>query len=395
MDMLVKLYALPPSRDLFERLGKAAITTRRALAPEKHKVVAWVRQNFSDAWASEVDVAFSRQPVSCFIAIRQKSILGFACHDATCPDFFGPTGVDQNERKNGIGKALLFNCLEAMKQQGYGYAIIGGVGPAEFYAKTLGKILVEGPDAGELLDRLYPNRLSDLQPGRIRYGVLTTDGGRIMDDGTVTRLGDELFYLTTTSTGSDAVFEWMEWWNAVWGYEVEIVNVTGALAAVNVAGPGAREALARLTDADVSAASFPYLASRQVRVTGVPCLALRIGFVGELGYELHFTAAAGEHLWDAFVAGGARPFGLEPQRILRLEKAHVIVGQDTDTESTLLSAGLPWLLKLDKDDFVGKWAAEHVQRRGVRERLVGFTMPPGLVPLEGGQVVRDGRSVAA
>ena len=99
-------------------------------------------------WASEVDVAFSRQPVSCFIAVRQKSILGFACHDATCPNFFGPTGVDPNERKNGIGKALLFNCLEAMKQQGYGYAIIGGVGPAEFYAKTVGAIPIEGSEPG-------------------------------------------------------------------------------------------------------------------------------------------------------------------------------------------------------------------------------------------------------
>ena len=85
------------------------------------------------------------------------------------------------------------------------------------------------------------------------------------------------------------------------------------------------------------------------------------------------------------------PFGLEPQRVLRLEKAHVIVGQDTDSESNLLSAGMPWIVKLDKDDFVGKWAAEHVQERGARERLVGFTMPPGVLPLEGGQVVRDGR----
>jgi hypothetical protein len=148
MDMLVKLYALPDSRDAFERLGKAGITTRRALAPEKHRVVAWVRQNFSEAWASEVDVAFSRQPVSCFIAIRQKSILGFACHDATCRNFFGPTGVEANERKHGIGKALLFNCLEAMKQQGYGYAIIGGVGPAEFYAKAVGAIPIEGSEPG-------------------------------------------------------------------------------------------------------------------------------------------------------------------------------------------------------------------------------------------------------
>jgi hypothetical protein len=148
MDMLVKLYALPPSGDVFERLNKAGITTRRALAPEKHTVVAWVREHFSAHWASEVDVALSRQPVTCFIAVRQKTILGFACHDATCPNFFGPTGVDPNERKSGIGKALLFNCLEAMKQQGYGYAIIGGVGPVAFYAKTVGAIPIEGSEPG-------------------------------------------------------------------------------------------------------------------------------------------------------------------------------------------------------------------------------------------------------
>lgn len=148
MDMLVKLYALPPSGDVFERLGKAGITTRRALAPEKHTIIDWVREHFSEHWASEVDVALSRQPVTCFIAVRQKTILGFACHDATCPNFFGPTGVDPNARKSGIGKALLFNCLEAMKQKGYGYAIIGGVGPAEFYKKAVGAIPIEGSEPG-------------------------------------------------------------------------------------------------------------------------------------------------------------------------------------------------------------------------------------------------------
>jgi ribosomal protein S18 acetylase RimI-like enzyme len=148
MDMLVKLYALPDSRDAYEHLLKIGITTRRALAPEKHKVVAWVRKTFSEAWASEVEVAFSRQPVSCFIAVQQKNILGFACHDATCPNFFGPTGTDPNARKNGIGTALLLACLEAMKQQGYGYAIIGGVGPAEFYQKVVGAIPIEGSAPG-------------------------------------------------------------------------------------------------------------------------------------------------------------------------------------------------------------------------------------------------------
>src|SRR5712675_3212053 len=143
MDMLVKLYALPDSRDAFDRLLRNGITTRRALAPEKHKVVAWVRNAFSEAWASEVEVAFSRQPVSCFIAVQQKNILGFACHDATFPNFFGPTGTDPNTRRNGIGTALLLACLEAMKQQGYGYAIIGGVGPADFYQKVVGAVHIE------------------------------------------------------------------------------------------------------------------------------------------------------------------------------------------------------------------------------------------------------------
>ena len=101
MDMLVKLYALPDSREIFERLSKAGITTRRALAPEQHKVIAWAREHFSEHWASEVNVAFSRRPVSCFIAVRQKNILGFACHDVTCANFFGPTGVDPGELRPG------------------------------------------------------------------------------------------------------------------------------------------------------------------------------------------------------------------------------------------------------------------------------------------------------
>jgi ribosomal protein S18 acetylase RimI-like enzyme len=148
MDMLVKLYDLPDSRAAFDRLRAAGIILRRALAPEKHKVIAWVRQTFSEAWASEAEVAFSRRPVSCFIAVQQKKIVGFACHDATCPNFFGPTGVDPNARKSGIGKALLFACLEDMKHEGFGYAIIGGVGPAEFYAKAVGAVAIEGSEPG-------------------------------------------------------------------------------------------------------------------------------------------------------------------------------------------------------------------------------------------------------
>jgi sarcosine oxidase subunit alpha len=201
--------------------------------------------------------------------------------------------------------------------------------------------------------------------------------------------------VTTTSTGSDAVTAWFEWWNAVWGYDAQIVNVTGALAALNLAGPRAREALQQLVPhaEDASAESFKYLDAKHLEVAGVPCLALRIGFVGELGYELHFPSPAGEHVWDAMVAVGATPFGLEPQRVLRLEKGHIIVGQDTDSESNLLSAGMSWLPKLDKDDFVGKAATELFAEREERERLVGFTMEDNVVPAEGAQVVVEGYPV--
>jgi sarcosine oxidase subunit alpha len=142
--------------------------------------------------------------------------------------------------------------------------------------------------------------------------------------------------------------------------------------------------------------AFTYLDAKQVAVAGVPTLALRIGFVGELGYELHFPSPHGEFVWDTLLELGAdlgaAPFGLEPQRILRLEKGHIIVSQDTDSESNVLESGMPWIFKADKDDFVGKWATQHVADRGLRWMLVGFESPRGRMPVEGGQVVVDGRS---
>jgi len=161
MDMLVKLYDLPDSRTLLERLAKAGISVRRALAPEKHKVTAWIRDNFSEGWVSETEVAFSRQPVSCFIAVKDGRITGFACHDATCRNFFGPTGVTPKARKSGIGTALLLACLEDMKQQGFGYAIIGGVGPADYYAKAVGAVLIEGSEIGVYRGLLVASRFAD------------------------------------------------------------------------------------------------------------------------------------------------------------------------------------------------------------------------------------------
>jgi sarcosine oxidase, subunit alpha len=257
---------------------------------------------------------------------------------------------------------------------------------------TLGKLIVRGPEAGELLDRLYPNRISNLKPGRIRYGVLLSDAGRITDDGTVCRLDEETYYVTTTSSGAGAVEQWFSWWLADWGLDATVTDVTQGLAASNLAGPKAREVLAELTDLDVSNDGFSYLDAKQAKVAGIECLLLRIGFVGELGFEIHCAAAHGRALWDALLEAGsehgARPFGLEPQRVLRLQKLHVIVGQDTDSESTPYVAAMPWIVKLDKEqEFIGRWALEQRQDEAPPLELVGFRCANGTVPTEGSVVV--------
>ncbi|MGI8714048.1 MAG: 2Fe-2S iron-sulfur cluster-binding protein [Solirubrobacteraceae bacterium] len=259
---------------------------------------------------------------------------------------------------------------------------------------TLGKLIVRGPDAGEFLDRLYPNRFSNLKPGRIRYGVISSDAGRIVDDGTICRIDEETFYVTTTSSGAGAVEEWFGWWQAAWGDRVHLTDLTQGLSAVNLAGPRAREIMAAVTDLDCSNEAFAYLDGKQAKIAGVECLILRIGFVGEVGYEIHFPAAYGEHVWDALMTAGEphglRPFGLEPQRILRLQKLHILVGQDTDSESTPFAAAMPWIVKLDKEqDFIGKWALQHYAQQTPTTSLVGFTLANGDVPTEGAVVIDE------
>lgn len=147
-DMLVRLYDLPDLSSLKKTNETNGYTFRRPLAAEKSIVLEWVNERFGSGWASETDVAFSFQPVSCFIALKDGNIAGFAVYDAAYRNFFGPTGVEEHLRGNGLGKVLLMECLLAMKAQGYAYAIIGGVGPAEFYEKAIGAELIRGSDPG-------------------------------------------------------------------------------------------------------------------------------------------------------------------------------------------------------------------------------------------------------
>ncbi len=148
--MLVKLYELPDSSALYKKLEDKGIKIIRPMTPNKTKVVEWVREHFHDGWADEISAAFTKFPVSCFIAYdeNEKKILGFAGYDCTYKDFFGPTGVDETQRGKGIGGALFLRCMEAMRDEGYGYAIIGSAGPVDFYNKMSGATVIEGSVPG-------------------------------------------------------------------------------------------------------------------------------------------------------------------------------------------------------------------------------------------------------
>ncbi|MGI6704707.1 MAG: GNAT family N-acetyltransferase [Clostridia bacterium] len=147
-DMLVRLYDLPDSRPIMEEMRKVGIEIRHPIPPEKHIVLDWVRREFSEGWASECGVSFIHQPVACFIALERGKIVGFACYEATCRNFFGPMGVKESCRGRGIGKALLLASMEAMKAMGYAYAIIGGAGPVSFYQKSVGAVAIDGSVPG-------------------------------------------------------------------------------------------------------------------------------------------------------------------------------------------------------------------------------------------------------
>ncbi len=254
---------------------------------------------------------------------------------------------------------------------------------------TLGGIEVRGPDAATFLNRMYTFAYKKQEIGRTRYVLMTDDTGSIVDDGVACRLAEDYFYVTTTSTGSDGVYRNMLRQIAQWRLEVDVVNVTSAYAAMNIVGPKSREVVRRLeSDIDFSRDAFPYLAGRQGQLCGVQVLALRVGFVGELGFELHVPWSHALAVWEKLVQAGDSlgilPVGVEAQRILRLEKGHIIVGQDTDGLTFPEEAGLGWAVSNKKGYFIGGPALAHFDRTPVSRQLTGFVLqdPDAGVPSE-------------
>ena len=263
---------------------------------------------------------------------------------------------------------------------------------------TLGGLEIRGSDAAEFMNRMYTFAYRKQPTGRSRYLLMTDDTGSIVDDGVAARLAEDHFYVTATTGGVDNVYRRMLWWNAQWRLDVDVANVTAAWAGMNIAGPNSRRVLERLdSDIDFSAAAFPYIEARTGHIEGIPVRVLRVGFVGELGYELHCPAGCGEALWDRLMAAGERlgirPFGVEAQRMLRMEKGHIIVGQDTDNLTHPAEAAMAWAVQRKKPFFVGHAGVAAREAQPVTRQLVGFRLPADLpeLPEECHLVIEDGR----
>ena len=263
----------------------------------------------------------------------------------------------------------------------------------------LGKLDLQGPDVPKLLSLLYTNKWMALPIGGVRYGLMCAEDGVVLDDGVTARLGEEHYLMTTTSSGAAKIWNWIEMWLQTEhpDWQVHVTPVTTGLTSINIAGPNSRELLGRLTaDIDLDQAAFPYMNVRRGTIAGVQnCIAWRIGFTGELSYEIHVPSGRAVHVWEQLLEQGAdlgvKAFGLEAQRIMRLEKGHFIVGQDTDGLSKAPVTGLNPLLKLDKDDWAGMPEVAWTMASGDHPVIVACQPDNGsVVPEEAAQILRAG-----
>ncbi|MFD6175260.1 sarcosine oxidase subunit alpha family protein [Streptomyces coeruleorubidus] len=271
-------------------------------------------------------------------------------------------------------------------------------GVAFMDASTLGKIDVQGPDAGVFLDLLYTNMISTLKVGMIRYGVMCRPDGMVFDDGTVIRLAPDRFLVTTTTGNAAAVLDWMEeWLQTEWPeLKVHCTSVTEQWATVALVGPKSREVLGSLAPRlAVANDDFPFMAWRETAVAGIEARVCRISFSGELAYEINVSPWHALALWQALHEAGApygiTPYGTETMHVLRAEKGYPIIGQDTDGTVTPHDLGMNWVVSKKKPDFIGKRSfARADTARPDRKHLVGLLPEdPGTFLPEGTQLVAD------
>lgn len=267
-------------------------------------------------------------------------------------------------------------------------------------ASTLGKILVKGPDAGKFLDMMYTNMMSNLKPGKCRYGLMCTENGFLFDDGVIARISEDEFLCHTTSGGSDHVHAWMEEWLQTewWDFKVFTTNITEQFAQIAIVGPNARKVLEKLGGMDVSSDALPFMGFTDGELAGIQARPFRISFSGELSYEIAVPAAQGQAFWDKVMEAGEEfgimPYGTEALHVMRAEKGFIMIGDETDGTVIPQDLKLGWAVSKKKEDFIGKRAMEReYMQREDRKQLVGLlTENPQDVLPEGAHAVEGGKN---
>ena len=265
-------------------------------------------------------------------------------------------------------------------------------------SSTLGKFRIYGPDALKALQRLYISDMRNIKKGRIKYAAMCNEDGCVIDDGVVVIRDENDYYLTTSSGRAGSTVEWFRFHTRYDGWKYHMVNLTDALGVINISGPNARKVLAKVLDADISNDAFPFAGYRELTIQDtIPVRAMRLGFVGELSYELHVPSSYMKSVWDLLMTAGAefniRNFGLEAQNVLRMEKGHIILGQESEQRTNLLDVGLGFLWDREKPaaKTVGAVALRQAENDPERFKLVGIRMQDDTRAPRDGALIVDTR----
>jgi sarcosine oxidase subunit alpha len=261
---------------------------------------------------------------------------------------------------------------------------------------TLGKFRIHGPDALKALQRVYVSDMRKIKEGRIKYSAMCNDDGCVIDDGVVVKTGANDYYFTTSTGRAGQTVEWIRYHTRFDGWDFHLVNLTDAMGVINLSGPNSRKVLAKVADIDLANEAFPFAGYREFMIADTVWVrAMRLGFVGELSYELHVPSSYMQAVWDMLKEAGAEwgicNFGVEAQNVLRMEKGHIILGQESEQRTNLLDVGLGFLWDRSKSEAktVGAVALRQAANDAGRLKLVGIRMDDDNRPARDGSLIVD------
>lgn len=267
-----------------------------------------------------------------------------------------------------------------------------------FDGSTLGKFRIHGPDCLKALERVFVSDMNKVKQGRIKYTAMCNEDGCVIDDGVITKMGENDYFFTTSTGRAGATVEWIRYHTRYDGWDFNLVNLTDAFGVINLSGPNARKVIEKVVDQDISNEALPFSGVKGYSIQQtVEVMVMRLGFVGELSYEIHVPASYMESVWDLLLeagqAFGIRNFGVEAQNVLRMEKGHIILGQESEQRTNLLDVHLGFLWHRDKPEAktVGSVALQQAEQDANRLKLVGIKMQDAKVPGDGCVIVDESR----